>query len=61
MQLKKLDPYLPVRIFGKCMHPAVVVNNLVWFDANFSFADHVCTVVRHASFRFVISGRLDST
>ena len=24
------------------MHPAVVVKNLgVWFDANFSFADHV--------------------
>ena len=38
----KLDPYLPVRIFGNFMHPAVVVNNLgVWFDANFSFADHV--------------------
>ena len=39
VQLKKLDPYLPVRIFGNFMHPAVVVKNLgVWFDANFSFA-----------------------
>ena len=34
-QLKKLDPYHPVRIFGNFMHPAVVVKNLsVWFDAN---------------------------
>ena len=34
-QLKKLDSYLPVRIFGNFMHPAVVVKNLcVWFDAN---------------------------
>ena len=27
-QLKKLDPYLSVRIFGNFMHPAVVVKNL---------------------------------
>ena len=41
-QLKKLDPYLPVRLFGNFMHQAVVVKNLgVWFNANFSFADHV--------------------
>ena len=41
-QLKKLYPYLPVRIFGNFIHPAVVVKNLgVSFDANFSFADHV--------------------
>ena len=41
-QLKKLDPYLPVRIFDNFMHPPFVVKNLgVWFDANFSFADHV--------------------
>ena len=34
-QLKKLDPYLPVRIFGNFMHPTVVVKNFcVWFDAN---------------------------
>ena len=40
-QLKKVDSYLPVRIFSNFMHPAVVVNNLgIWFDANFSFADH---------------------
>ena len=38
---KKLDPYLPVKIVGNFMHPAVVVKNLgVWFDANFSFANH---------------------
>ena len=46
-QLKKLDPYLPVRIFGNFMHPAVVVKNLgVWFDAKFSFADHVRNICK---------------
>ena len=41
-QLKKVDPYLPVRIFGNFMHQAVVLKNLgVWFDSNFSFADNV--------------------
>ena len=35
-QLKKLDPYLPVGIFGNFMHSVFVVKNLgVWFDANF--------------------------
>ena len=35
-QLKK------IRMFGNFMHPVVVVKNLgVWFDANFSFPDHV--------------------
>ena len=46
-QLKKLDPYLPVRIFGNFMHPAVVVKKLgVWFDDNFSFADHVRNICK---------------
>ena len=46
-QFKKLDPYLPVRIFGNFMHPAVVIKNLgVWFDANFSFADHVRNICK---------------
>ena len=46
-QLKKLDPHIPVRIFGNFMHPAVVVKNLgVWFDANFSFADHVLNICK---------------
>ena len=46
-QIKKLDPYLPVRIIGNFMHPAVVVKNLgVWFDANFSFADHVRNIYK---------------
>ena len=41
-QLKKLDSHLPVRIFGKLLHPSAVVKNVgVWFEANFSFADHV--------------------
>ena len=40
-KLKKLDPFLPVRILGDFMYPAVVIKNLgVWFDANFSFVDH---------------------
>ena len=46
-QLKKLDPYLPVKIFGNFMHPAVVVKSLtVWFDANFFFADHVRNICK---------------
>ena len=41
-QLKKLDSYLPVRIFGNLLNPSAVVKNLgLWFDANFSFADHI--------------------
>ena len=41
-QLKKLGSHLPVMIFGKLLHPSAVVKNLgVWFDANFSFANHV--------------------
>ena len=42
VQLKKLDPYLPARIFGSFMLSAIVVNYLgFWFDANFYFDDHV--------------------
>ena len=60
-QLRKLDPYLPIRIFDYFMHPAVVVMNLrVWFDANFSFADHVHNFCKDASFNCVILGGLDS-
>ena len=41
-QLKKLYPYLHVRIFDNSMYSAVVVKNIgVWFDVNFSFAVHV--------------------
>ena len=43
----KLDSSLLVRIFGNFMHPAVVVKNLgVWFDANFSFADHIRNICK---------------
>ena len=46
-QLKKLDSNLPVRIFGKLLDPSDVVKNLgVWFDANFSFADHVRNICK---------------
>ena len=54
-QLKKLDMYLPVRIFGNSMHPIVVVKNLgAYFD------DHSAIFVKHASFKRIISSRLDS-
>ena len=44
-QLKKLDPHLSVRIYRNFMHPAVVLKNLgVWFNANFSFADHFSNI-----------------
>ena len=34
-------------IFGKLLHPSAVVKNLgVWFDANFSFADHVSNICK---------------
>ena len=46
-QLKKLDSYLPVWIFGKLLHPSTVVKNLVvWFDANVSFGDHVRNICK---------------
>ena len=46
-QLKKLEPYLPVMIFGNSMHSAVVVKNLgVRFDANFSFVDHIRNICK---------------
>ena len=46
-QLKKLDSHLPVSIFGNFMHLAAVVKNLgVWFDANFSFANHVYNICK---------------
>ena len=48
-QLKKLDPYLPFRIFVNFMHPAVVTNLDVWFDPNFSFADHVRNICANYS------------
>ena len=46
-QLKKLDFHLPVRIFGKLLHPSAVVKSLgAWFDVNFSFADHVQNICK---------------
>ena len=60
-QLTKLDSHLPVRIFGKLLHPSAVVKNLgVWFDANFCFADHVHNISL-ASFKCVTSGGSGST
>ena len=49
-QLKKLDPYLIVRMFVNFMYPVVVVQNLgVCFDANFSFAHHVHNICKTCS------------
>ena len=46
-RLKKLDPYLPIRIFGNFIHPIVLVKNLgVWFDAKLSFTDNVCNMCK---------------
>ena len=51
-QLKKLDSHFPVRIFGKPMHPSVVVKNLgVWFDANFPLLIMSPIFIRLASFK----------
>ena len=59
-QLKKLDPYHSVRTFDNSMHQVTVVRNLgVWFDANFSFTDHVRNICKTCSFKWVISGRLE--
>ena len=51
-QLTKLDPYLPARIFGYFMHPAVVVMNMLLILFS--------TFVGHARFKCVTSGGLDS-
>ena len=60
-QLKKLDPYLPVRIFGSFMHPAVVVKNLVSGLILISPLLIMSAIfVRHASFKCMISGGSDS-
>ena len=51
--LSSLDPMLSSRNW---IHPEVVVKNLgVWFDADFLLIMST-VIVRHASFKFVISG-----
>ena len=61
-QRRKLDSYLPVRIFGKLSHPSAIVKNLgVWFDVNFPLVIMSAIFVRLASFECVISGVSDST
>ena len=41
-QRQKLSSYFPVSIFGSLIHPVDSVRNLgVWFDAEFSFSEHV--------------------
>ena len=39
--------HFPIRLFGNFIYPAVNVQNLgVRFDANISFADHVCNTCK---------------
>ena len=41
-QRKKISSYFPVSILGSFLHPVDSVRNLgVWFDADFSFTEHV--------------------
>ena len=41
-QHQKISSYFPVSIFGSLIHPVDSVRNLgVWFDAEFSFSEHV--------------------
>ena len=41
-QRQKISSYFPVSIFGSLIHPVDSVRNLgVWFDAEFSFSEHV--------------------
>ena len=58
-QLKKLDPYLPVKIFGSLMHPAVVVKKLQLVPGLMLISPLLIMstiFVRRASFKFVILG-----
>ena len=58
-QLKKLDSYLPVRIFHKLLHPSAVVKNLgVWFDTNFFFAFHVRNICKTCFIQMHDRGRV---
>ena len=55
-QLNKLDPHLPIRIFGNLMHAAVVVKNLcVCLMLTSPLLIMSAIFLRHASFKCVIS------
>ena len=60
-QIKKLDPYLPVRIFGNFMHQAVVVKKPSGLMLISPLLIIAAIFITHASFKFVISGGLHST
>ena len=48
-QHAKLNPLFPINILGNPLHPAQKVKNLgVWFDADFTFTDHVSNVCRNS-------------
>ena len=41
-QCQKLSFQFPVNVLGSLLHPAYIVKNLgVWFNADFSFSEHV--------------------
>ena len=49
-QHKKLSSHFPVNVLGSLLHPADIVKNLgVWFDADFSFSEHVKKTCKAAS------------
>ena len=46
-QRQKISSHLPVSILGSVLHPVDSVRNLgVWFDADFSFSEHVKMICR---------------
>ena len=59
-QRQKISSHFPVSILGSLLHLVDSVRNLgVWFDADFSFSEHIKRTKR-ASFRCVTSVELES-
>ena len=61
-QHQKISSHFPVSILGSLLHPVDSVRNLgVWFDADFSFSEHIKRTCKAcASFRCVTSVELES-
>ena len=61
-QHQKISSHFPVSILGSLLHPVDSVRNLgVWFDADFSFSEHIKRICKAcASFRCVTSIELES-
>ena len=53
-QHQKISFRFPVSILGSLLHPVDSARNLgVWFDAEFSFSEHVKGLAKHAFFKWV--------